>query len=192
MQSTATNNFRILSRYHLENYFLDAGILRECFVDREEGDSWLVSVQQIEERLRSIARGTLSYSVSLVVSKKIRDATGNVSVMPKGNHEMNVSTLVEAFSKKAVAERQRVATMLDDDSVRQLIEDTYQKFEKLLATQSDDWKNEFPGKWIFSRFCNEAREEESRLKNLYIRKSREVDTNPFQEIVEIFSSFARV
>ena len=192
MQSTATNNFRILSRYHLENYFLDAEILRECFVDREEGDSWLLSVQQIEERLRSIARGTLSYSVSLVVSKKIRDATGNVSVMPKGNHEMNVSTLVEAFSKKAVAERQRVATILDDDSVRQLIEDTYQKFEKLLATPSDDWKNEFPGKWIFSRFCNEAREEESRLKNLYIRKSREVDTNPFQEIVEIFSSFARV
>ena len=188
---SVTDNFRILSRYHLENYFLDAVILRECFVDREERDSWLLSVEQIEDRLREIARSVLGYSVSLVVSKKIRDAVGNVGIMPKGNHEMNVATLVDAFSGKAVAERQRVVTVLDDVSIQQLVEDTYHKFEKLLDTPSDAWKNEFPGKCILSRFCNDAREEESRLKNLYVRKSREVDDNPFQEIVEIFSSFAR-
>ena len=190
-QPTVPDNFRILSRYHLENYFLDAVILRKCFVDREEGDSWLLSIEEIEKRLREIARNALGYSASLVVAKKIRDATGNVSVMPKGSHEMNVSMLVDEFSKKAVAERKRVETVLDANSVRQLVEDTYQKFEDLLANPGNDWKNEFPGKWILSRFCEEAGEKESRLKNLYVQKAREADPNPFQEIVDIFSSFVR-
>ena len=190
-QATATDNFQILRRYHLENYFLDAAILRQCFVDREEENSWLLSVEQIENRLRKIARSAVGYSVGLVVAKKIRDATGNVSIMPKGSHEMNASMLADSFSKKAVAERKRVETVLDANSVRQLVEDTYQKFEDLLANPGNDWKNEFPGKWILSRFCEEAGEKESRLKNLYIRKAREVDPNPFQEIIDIFSSFAR-
>ncbi len=190
-QPTGSDNFRILTRYHLENYFLDAKILCQCFVDRENEDSWLLSVEKIEARLRKIAKDALGYSVSLVVSKKIREAAGNVSIMPKGSHAMDVSILADTFSKKAADERQRIANELDDDSVRKLVEDTYQKFEDLLAKPSDDWKNVFPGKLILSRFCHEAREEESRLKNLYIRKAQEADTNPFQEIIDIFSSFAR-
>ena len=86
-QPAVTDSFRILTRYHLENYFLDAGILCQCFVDREDEDSWLLSVEKIEDRLREIAREALGYSVSLVVSKRIREAAGNVSVMPKGSHE---------------------------------------------------------------------------------------------------------
>ena len=191
-QQIETDNFRILTRYHLENYFLDAGILRECFIDREEPGSWLLSVEQIECCLREIARSSLGYSVSLVVSKKIRDAIGNVSVMPQGNHVMKISTLVNAFSKKIEDERKRVEMALDDDHVRQLVIDTYENFEELLETSNDAWKNEFPGKQIFSRFCHQAQEKESRLKNLYIQKSRKVITNPFQEIVNIFSFFARV
>ena len=62
---------------------------------------------------------------------------------------MDVSTLVDAFSEKAANERQRIAEKLDDDSVRQLVEDTYQKFENLLASPSNAWKNEFPGKCDF-------------------------------------------
>ena len=75
----------------------------------EDEDSWLLSVEKIEARLREIARKTLGYSVSLVVSKKIRDAVGNVNVMPKNSHAMDVSMLVNTFSKKAADERQRIA-----------------------------------------------------------------------------------
>lgn len=190
-QPSAIDNFQILPRYHLENYFLDAEILRQCFIDREDEGSCLLSAEKIEDHLRKIARDRLGYSVSLVVSKKIREAVGNVSVMPKGSHKMDVSTLADAFSKKAANERQRVANELDENSVRQLVKDTHQKFETLLASPSNAWKNEFPGKQILSRFCKKAREDESRLKNLYIRKAQEADTNPFQEIIDIFSSFAQ-
>ena len=190
-QLAVTDSFQILPRYHLENYFLEPKILCQCFEDREDEDSWLLSVEKIDDRLRKIARDALGYSISLVVSKKIREAAGNVSIMPKGSHAMDVSTLVNAFSKKATDERQRIAKELDDDSIRLLVEDTYQKFETLLANPSDDWKNVFPGKLILSRFCHEAREDESRLKNLYIRKAQEANINPFQEIIDIFSSFAQ-
>ena len=119
-QPGVTENFQMLSRYHLENYFLDAEMLRQCFADREEEDSWLQSVEQIENRLREIARSQLGYAVSLVVSKKIRDATGNVNAKPKRCHEMDCTTLVEAFSREAEAERIRVASALNDASVRQV------------------------------------------------------------------------
>ena len=95
------------------------------------------------------------------------------------------------FSKKTETERKRVDSALDDASVRQLAENTYQRFEALLASPDNAWKNEFPGKGILNRFCKEAEEKEDRLKTLYIRKSLEADTNPFQEIIDIFSSFAK-
>ena len=191
VQPAVSENFQMLSRYHLENYFLDAEILCQCFAEREEEGSWLRSTKQIEQRLREIARSELGYAVSLVVSKKIRDETRHVSAMPKGCHEMDCSALAGAFSDKSASEMQRVESILDDDRVRQLVEDTYQKFDNLLATPGDAWKNEFPGKPILSHFCKKAREEEYRLRNSYIRKSFEADTNPFKEIIDIFCSFVQ-
>ena len=190
-QPTETSNFRILSRYHLENYFLDAALLRECFVGREEDDSWLLSIEQIENRLRDIARMTLGYSVSLVVAKTIRDGCGNVSVMPKANHEMNMLQLADAFACQAAAERERTARELDGDHVRQLVNETYHRFDALLTTPGDAWKKEFPGKGILARFCNDAGERRSRLKNQYIQKAQEAENNPFQEIFDIMSSFSQ-
>ena len=134
-------------------------------------DSWLHSVEEIEKRLRKIARSQLGHAVSLVVSKELCDATGNLSVKPKGCHKMDIATLVDAFSEKAEAERQRVTTTLDDASVRQLVEDSYQKFENLLDAPGDAWKMKFPGKCVLLPFCGEAGVKENHLKNLYIQKS---------------------
>lgn len=186
-----TDHFRMLNRYHLENYFLDAEILRRCFDGMADEGSWLHSVEEIEKRLREIARSQLGYAVSLVVSKKLCDATGNVSVKPKGCHKMDMVTLVDAFSEKANTERQRVTTALHDDHVRQLVQHTYEELENLLKTPGDDWKITFPGKCVLLPFCGIAGVKDNHLKNLYVQKSREADTNPFQEIIDIFSSFAQ-
>lgn len=191
-QPTVTDHFRMLSRYHLENYFLDADILCRCFDGMADEDSWLYSVEEIEKRLREIARNQLGYAVSLVVSKKLCDATGSVSVKPKGCHKMDCTTLVNAFSKKAVDEKERVEKALDKTKVQELVEDIYQKFEDLLETPGDAWKIQFPGKCILLPFCGEAGVKDNHLKNLYVQKSLEANTNPFQEIIDIFSSFAKV
>ena len=190
-QPTASDHFRMLSRYHLENYFLDADILCRCFDGMADEDSWLHSVEEIEKRLREIARSQLGYAVSLVVSKILCDATGNVSLKPKGCHKMDCTTLVDAFSKKAVDEKERVEKALDETNVQKLVEDIYRKFEDLLETPGDAWKIQFPGKCILLPFCGEAGVKDNHLKNLYVQKSREANTNPFQEILDIFSSFAQ-
>ena len=189
--SIETDHFRMLNRYHLENYFLDAEILCRCFDGMADEGSWLHSVEEIEKRLREIARSQLGYAVSLVVSKKLCDATGNVSVKPKGCHKMDMVTLVDAFSEKAKTERQRVTTALHDDHVRQLVQHTYKELENLLKTPVDDWKITFPGKCVLLPFCGIAGVKDNHLKNLYVQKSRETDNNPFQEIIDIFSSFAQ-
>ena len=191
MQPAATENFQMLSRYHLENYFLDAEILRQCFTNREDEDSWFQSVEQIEQRLREIARSHLNNSVKIVVAKQIRDEAGRINLSPNDVHNMDCTTLVDAFSQKAADERERVAEVLDKATVEKLVRNTYHRFHSLLDNPSNEWKNEFPGKPIFSDFCSTAREQKHRLINLYIQKSREADANPFQEIIDIFSSFAQ-
>ena len=64
--STMTNDdqsegrLRVLSKYHLENYFLDENLLAQAFALTEPSGSWLRDPSQIRARLREIARGTLS------------------------------------------------------------------------------------------------------------------------------------
>jgi hypothetical protein len=53
-----------------------------------------------------------------------------------------------------------------------------------------DWKAEFPGKPILATFANRAKVPEGRLKNLYLTQSAAMDDKPFEEIVDIFRTFA--
>ena len=190
-QLSETDHFRMLSRYHLENYFLDAEILCQCFADREDEDSWLQSSEEIDIRLRKIAQNHFNHSVKIVVAKRIRDATGRVNLNPNDIHNMDRRALVHAFSQKAADETERIAGALDKANVEKLANDTYRRFQSLLDNPSNDWKNEFPGKPIFSDFCSVAKEQQHRLINLYIQKSRDAESNPFQEIIDILSSFAQ-
>lgn len=185
-----TSSFRMLARYHLENYFLDSKILSLCFAETEEQDSWLRSAEQIEECLREIAQGVLGYAVGLVVSKNIRDAVGNVDIMQKGTHQMDVSSLADAFSSGADSERQRVTSALQRDNISKTVEDTYEMFHDLLSKPNGAWKSEFPGKVVLARFCSKACIQESRLKNLYLARSKIETVNPFQDVIKIFQSFA--
>ena len=69
---------------------------------------------------------------------------------------MDCTTLVDAFSKKAVDEKERVEKALDETNVQKLVEDIYRKFEDLLETPGDAWKIQFPGKCILLPFCGEG------------------------------------
>ena len=183
-------NFRTLSRYHLENYFLDSEIMALCFSETEDEDSWLRSSEKIETRLREIAKESLGYAVSLVVSKQLRDSIGNIDVMPKGIQNMDASTLVDAFINKSVTETARVNTGLQHTEIEKIVTSTYDKLDTLLNSPGNTWKNDFPGKPIFARFCNEIHIQPGRMKNLYLSKAEQVSKDPFEEIVSIFSSFA--
>lgn len=67
----------------------------------------------------------------------------------------------------------------------------YGELEGLLEQADGQWKCRFPGKPVFARFCSVAGMKEGRMKSLYLARSLEAESNPFDEIVEIFEGFAR-
>ena len=185
-----SGRFRVLNRYHLENYFLDADVLASCFAELEELDSWLRSPQRIEEKLRAIAREGLGYAAALVVAKRVRDIVGNVDIMPDGIHNQDHAGFVEAFRGTGFGELGRMSQGLDVTAIETLASKVYLRLESLLDRPNDDWKSHFPGKPIFSKFCEAAKMRQGRMKTLYLTKSSSAVNNPFSEIISIFEDFA--
>ncbi|HEX4996926.1 MAG TPA: AAA family ATPase, partial [Terriglobia bacterium] len=65
ISARSNGRFRVLERYHLENYFLDQRVLAACFEDQEPGGSWLRDEVQISTKLIEIAKSYLSYATAL-------------------------------------------------------------------------------------------------------------------------------
>ena len=189
--SQGSGSFRVLNRYHLENYFLDAEILASCFSDLENSDSWLRSPQEIEEKLRTIAREGLGHAAALIVAKQIRDAVGNVDTMPKGIHNQNQADFIEAFKNTSHIELQRVSKSLGSGNIEIQASEVYQRLVSLLDSDGCEWKSHFPGKPIFSKFCEAAQMPQGRMKTLYLAKAFESKSNPFAEVIKIFEDFSR-
>lgn len=185
----SSGRFRVLSRYHLENYFLNAEVLSKCFSEMEGFDSWLRSVEQIELKLREIARDNIGYAAALVLSARVRETIGNISIMPKGIHSANRDDFVNAFRNSSSGELIRVSNSLDIENMEEQACETYQLLEEYLHLDSENWKCHFPGKIIFSKFCNAAKMEQGRLKMLYLKNSSKIKDNPFKEIINIFENF---
>ncbi len=189
-QHTQSTSLRVLDRYHLENYFLDSVVLSKCFEDMEPNDSWLRSSVAIEKSLREIAHSQIGYAVALIEAKRLRDAVGNVDLMPSGAHIMDVEALANALTMAAKSEQARVNGALEPIAAEQLVRQTHARLSALLETDGDAWKVDFPGKPILAAFANKAKMPEGRLKALYLAKAELVAASPFAEIVDIFQSFA--
>ena len=187
----STERFRTLSRYHLENYFLDAGVLASCFADMEDDRSWLRSEDEIESELRRLAETTISYSTALIVSKKFRHLAGNVSLMPKGCDRLDKNLLLHALQQASVYEAARIADAIDSDEISAFAEETYERLSRLVGCPDRTWKKDFPAKTIFSRFCASANISEGRLKTLYLAKAELRRPHPMQEIIDIFADFSK-
>lgn len=61
------SRIRVLSRYHLENYFLDETTIAQVFSTMEEVNSWLRDPEEIRKKLLEIAASQLSYATALIV-----------------------------------------------------------------------------------------------------------------------------
>lgn len=181
--------FRLLPRYHLENYLLDGAILAECFRQLEPDDSWLRDPAQIEDRLKAIAQDKISYAASLIASSSLRREAGNVSMMPKGAHELAKTDLLAKVRERADAEASRVKEVLELDRVEKLFGEAFDNIKSQVES-GEDWKMSIPGKSIFAQFSGEANIQPGRLKSLYIAKALETESDVFDDIVEIFQAFA--
>jgi predicted ATPase len=184
--------FESLSKYHLENYFLDENILSAIFKEMEPPESWLCDPLQIRNKLREIARSRISYATALIASKYFRESVGNLDIMPDDCHSKSLEDLSTKVLERRNVEQERIVKGIEGEQLKSYIENTYNTLLASLDADSADWKNDIPGKQIFKIFCSDAKIQEGRLKTLYIKKAEEIKTNPFQEIIEIFRNFEAI
>src|SRR4029077_7065914 len=114
--SAESRRIKLLPRYHLENYFLDADILASCFQDMERDDSWLRQADSIRAKILEIAREVIPYAVACNVTAAMRERVGNISVMPKGAGSARTpESLLQLMRAKMNGELDRVQAGLSDD-----------------------------------------------------------------------------
>jgi ABC-type cobalamin/Fe3+-siderophores transport system ATPase subunit len=180
---------RVLSRYHLENYFLDEAILVEVFAPMEPEGSWLRDPISIRKTLRELAAPLVSYAIALAVSKRLRVAIGNLDAMPKSCHDCKPEELATLITKAVSGERERFERELDEPALKTMVMKEQESLQKLLDADNDEWKARIPGKVLLAKFAAQAKIDPPRLKNLYLGIAAKSDPNPFQEIVNIFQDF---
>ncbi len=188
--SEPEGRLKTLSKYHLENYFLDAETISLCFKNMESDSHWLRSPSEIDRVLREIAAQHVSYAASLITSKHFRDRVGNIDVMVKGDHDANQEEFINKVVTRVSEERDRVQGSLKESDIKEFSLNTYQSLLEAVAQPGDGWKALIPGKPVLAKFCAKASIPIGRLKTLYIQNSAEAAVNPFVEIYEIFELFS--
>lgn len=180
---------KLLTRYHLENYFLDSEIIARAFELLEPENSWLRDPEQIETRLQTIAEGIVPYAASLVTSRKVRLEVGNIDLMVKGCDRQSADAISALILSKVEEEQKRVNAALNEERVRQITNESFEQLHKSLKDGS--WKILLPGKQIVAKFCSQANINYGRFINMYLAVCEQNQFKPFQDITAIFAEFAR-
>jgi ABC-type cobalamin/Fe3+-siderophores transport system ATPase subunit len=189
-RASAEGRLRSLTRYHLENYFLDEFVWAQAFAQMEPDDSWLRDPVRIRTALREIASQFISYAVSLAASSSLRQQVGNVDLMPKGCNGKSVPETQDLLVARASHESQRVALALADDVVRREVETTFGRFESAVSADTEEWKEAIPGKSVLAAFAQRSQIPLARAKSLYIAEAARSDRQPFAEIVGLFDAMS--
>ena len=187
LEISANGRLRVLPRYHVENYLLNAGVIAEVFADLEPAESSLRSEEKVQATLLGIARSRLSHTVALYVSSLLRQSVGNVDLMPADCHNKTLEDVKELIVQRGREESVRVAGRLSLPKIEAAVDETWAKLEGSLTDGS--WMSLFPGRPIFNIFAAETRLGSGRLKRAYLRTALATNPGVFDELVQVFSSF---
>jgi predicted ATPase len=190
IESKATGRVKFLRRYHLENYFLDSRVIVKIFEALEPPDHWLRDPKKIHKKLVEIASTRLSHATALIVSAHFREVAGSVTIMPKDCHDKSVDELVAQISFQVANEVSRISTSLDLKAIEDVTRKTYERLRKSLVDGT--WITVMPARPILNIFCSTsvAGLDFGRFKIAYLALAGTVSPSPFEEVEEIFRSFA--
>ena len=184
-----TGKFRVLKKYHLENYFLDEKIWANIFAEMESEDSWLKSANEIRNQLREIADNLISYTISLNVSSILRTEVGNIDIMPSNCHSKSREEVETLMLEKAQTEIDRVRQLLAKEGIQTNIAKIYEKLSLSIENDTEDWKNLIPGRPILHQFLNRANFDIARAKRLYLAEVERNEYQTFEDIIQVFEDF---
>ena len=186
-EAEASGRLMRLPRYHLENYFLDSAVWAKVFEAMEPAGSWLRSEAAIEDALRTLAIGMISYGAALTVSHRIRQEVGNIDVMPKGCHDKSLDEITTLFFERSETEAARAGEVLNQAHVAQLLQQEYVRFQQ--AADDGEWRRIVPGKPVLRMFATKAQLTLGRAKTMYLAEGLSHANQPFAEVTGIFNYF---
>lgn len=184
------DRFKMLPRYHLENYFLDESIIVEFFRDMESADSWLCDAAEVRNRLKLFCQQAVPLAVALATAAMARHRCGNVDLKVRGvSQNTTLSDLTESLSKRINSEKARIEASLDSNSILAFAESEYKRLMAAFDDDNDSWKVDVPGKVVLGRFAAAAGIDVGRLKTMYLKKASMRTPSPFEDIRMIFHAF---
>lgn len=179
---------RCLSKYHLENYFLDEEVLAMAL--GAMGNEEFSDPEKINALLKEIAAQYVSYAAALSASAKFRREIGNVKIMPKGCHGKSLDDLADMVKGEITQERDRIQRGLAVEEVISFLRQRHESLTEML--EGNEWKNEIPGKHVLNTFCGKVGVKPGQMRNVYVREALKSEENPFAEIVQIFRDFSEM
>ena len=189
-QSKLSPRFKVLPRYHLENYFLDESVIAQIFEEMEPPDSWLRDRAQIEQRIKLFAKMAVPLAVSLRVGAVARFDVGNADVRVKGvGNGISLAELQDKLREKILAENLRISASLDGKKLENVAAEEFQRLNTSLDNATNDWRNDIPGRVLLNQFASAAKIPVGRFKTLYLKKAETQIIDPFTEIRTIFREF---
>lgn len=191
LEQRSSGRLKFLSRYHLENYFLDESVLAKVFeeVGTEEG-SWLLEPGRIKEFLLNAVKEFMPYATALAVAHRVRLGVGNVDIMPKSCNGADLGTLLNLFEGMREKEANRVGAVLSATDLPKLVEEEYRRIAASVESGTDDWKCLVPGRPLLGKLAKQAKTDVGNMKRVFIRVAAGATPSPFQEIRTIFQGFA--
>ncbi|QQS40037.1 MAG: AAA family ATPase [Acidobacteriota bacterium] len=184
----SNNRIRCLKKRHIENYFLNSGVLAKVaqkLYITSNGNQF--TQEEIEAELKRIAEDCLK--VSLMSSAKDYLNLNNSFEIDsvKSLETKTTDQIKQEFVQLTNQSISKLADSLKDPTVKAWLDQEEERFKKYLET--NEWKDHFDGKIIFSRFCGEVfKTEKIRVRQAYVDVAMSEDPSVFQDVIDIFES----
>jgi predicted ATPase len=180
---------RCLKRRHIENYFLDPEILFKV-ADKLYITTVITSLTKeiIELEIKNIAEATLNFN--LLKNTKDYLALNHFFKIPtvKAIDTKSIADIKSEIATGVKASLGLLSTGLDETVFNAWLDKEELRLKDLLKT--DDWKNQFQGKIIFSKLCSGLlKEDPLRVRQAYVDIALSDKPTLFDDVINILKEF---
>jgi len=165
-RSTASQNFYILSRYHIENYLLNeeiiADILNTTFqraTSREEIYNQLLNIAR--RNSAAFLRDMTVYRYGELYQQEdfsLGNHSNGLSLLTNNSIPINddvVSPLKDALLSRLATINSEVSERISTKTGEAIFQECLEQVTNALKDGSDQWKSLFPGRFILQRFSSQ-------------------------------------
>ncbi len=183
----ANAHMRCLKRRHIENYFLDPLLLSKVATNRYL-PSAVTDSEAIEDALLEAARRSVKTAVLFTVKEFVRI---NGSLPGPSVRDVDSKQWADV-EKELVHQIATSQTELGNRCSKEAIAKFFAEEKATLEASLNDgsWKNVFPGKIVFTKFCADfLKDDAGRIQQAYVDLALSERPEVLQDIIDIFDHF---